>query len=171
MCPKLANTLFFREIDMYQPLLTFFSNSAMSVAEVPFFGKRIDLIFSSLHLLSFQAVEAKMRDWRSAFKQAAINQLGVQRSYVAVPAPLAQRLFDKEKELFVKYDVGLISVNHTASVLLPAKRNTSFSLCHYRVLKNTLGKAKSSRPNKIGVVANAIAKREKALVLLQAGSD
>jgi hypothetical protein len=162
---------FIREVDMYPPLLRLFADLGISVAEVPFFGKRIDLLFGSPSLLSLQAVETKLKDWRSAFKQAAVNQLAAQRSYLAVPAPLALRLLEKEADLFATYGVGLVSVSANARVLVPPKRNGCFSLRHYRVLKETLNIAKCHKPSKIGVVADAIANRSKALVVLQTGPD
>ncbi|MFH1882542.1 MAG: hypothetical protein ABIL62_07520 [Planctomycetota bacterium] len=167
MCSELHNKHFHREVDMYEPLLRLFNNIEIIVAEVPFFGKHIDLIFASKTLLSLYAVETKLRDWRIAFKQAALNQIAAQRSYIAVPRKLAIQLFNSEKELFLRYDVGLIAVSANANILLNATRNGCFSLRHYRVLKKTLNKVKIQKPKKIGVVADAISKRTKTLVVLQ----
>ena len=167
MRSELSNKNFHREVDMYEPLLRLFNKIEITVAEVPFFGKYIDLLFASQTLLSLYAVETKLRDWRSAFKQAALNQIAAQRSYIAVPRTLAMRLFNSEKELFLRYDVGLIAVSDNANILLPAIRNGCFSLRHYRVLKHTLNKVKTQKPKRIGVVADAISKRKKTLVVLQ----
>lgn len=162
---------FSREVDMYEPLLSLFSGLRLAVAETPFFGKRIDLLFGSPSLLSLSAVEAKLHDWRSAFKQAALNQLAAQRSYVAVPWKLAARLADREEDLFRRYDVGLIGVGEFAKTLIRPKKNGCFSLRHYRVLKDTLKKTQQRKPKRIGVVADAIADRSKALVVLQTRAD
>jgi len=152
---------------MYQPLLSLFSQVGLTVAEVPFFGKRIDLLFGTPSLLSLHAVETKLHDWRSAFKQAALNQLAAQRSYIAVPLMLAARLAESEEDLFRRYDVGLIGVAGSAKILIPPKKNGCFSLRHHRVLKDTLKKAQHRKPKRIGVVADVIANRTKALVVLQ----
>jgi len=167
----LSKQYFSREVELYEPLLQLFAERELTVAEVPFFGKHIDLLFASRTLISLYAVETKLRDWRNAFKQAALNQVAAQRSYVALPSPLALRLLDQEKELFLEYNVGLIAVNKTASVILPATRNGCFSLRHYRVLKETIKKAQSKKPKKIGVVADAISKRTKTMVVLQTRAD
>jgi|GEM_PF-2240865 len=159
--------VFRREVDMYQPLLSLFSQVGLTVAEVPFFGKRIDLLFGTPSLLSLHAVETKLHDWRSAFKQAALNQLAAQRSYIAVPLMLAARLAESEEDLFRRYDVGLIGVAGSAKILIPPKKNGCFSLRHHRVLKDTLKKAQHRKPKRIGVVADVIANRTKALVVLQ----
>jgi len=158
---------FSREVDMYQPVLGLFSRVGVAVAEVPFFGKRIDLLFGTPSLLSLYAIETKLRDWRSAFKQAALNQLGAQRSYIAVPSMLATRLAESEEDLFRRYDVGLIGVAGCAKILIPPKKNGCFSLRHHRILKGTLREAQPKKPKRIGVVADAIANRTEALVVLQ----
>ena len=156
---------------MYGPLLSFFSEVGFAVAETPFFGKRIDLLFGTPSFLSLYAIETKLHDWRSAFKQAALNQLAAQRSFIAVPWKLAARLVEQEKDLFRRYDVGLIGVGESVKISIPPKKNGCFSLRHYQVLKNTLKKVQHRKPKKIGVVADAIANRSKALVVLQARAD
>ena len=162
-----ASVAFSREVDMYEPLLNFFSRVGLAVAEAPFFGKRIDLLFGTPALLSLYAVETKLSHWRSAFKQAALNQLAAQRSFVAVPSRLAARLAEREEDLFRKYDVGLIGVAESAEILIPPKKNGCFSLVHHRVLKETLKKTQHKKPKSIGVMADAIADRSKTLVVLQ----
>jgi len=163
--------VFSREVDMYQPLLTFFSNVGLAVAETPFFGKRIDLLFGTPSLLSLYAVETKLHAWRSAFKQAALNQLAAQRSFIAVPWTLAERLAEREQDLFRKHDIGLIGVAERARILIPPRKSVCFSLRHNHILKDTIRKTQHKKPKRIGVVANAIADRSKALVVLQTRAD
>lgn len=170
--PKEISALTFkREVDMYQPLLKLFSRFGITVAEVPFFGKRIDLLFGTPSLSSLYAVETKLHDWRSAFKQAALNQLAAQRSYVAVPSKLAARLAEEEKDQFRRYDVGLIAVALRAKILVPPKKNGCFSLRHHHVIKNTLKKAKNPKAKRIGAIADAIADRSQTLIFLQTWAD
>lgn len=162
---------FSREVDMYDPLLRSFAEVGFAAAEVPFFGKRIDLLFGTPALLSLCAVETKLSDWRSGFKQAALNQLAAQRSFVAVPLRLAERLAEREEDLFLKYDVGLIGVADCARVLIPPRKNGCFSLRHYRILKSTIKKMQHKQPKRIGVVADAISSRSRTLVVLQTRAD
>lgn len=156
---------------MYEPLLHLFTGRDFTIAEVPFYGKRIDLLFASNALVSLYAVETKLRDWRVAFKQAALNQVAVQRSYVALPAQLAHKIFEQKGDLFLMHNIGLIAVNKKASILLPATKNGCFSIEHYRVLKDTIRKAKSKKSKEIGVVADVISKRTKTMVVLQTRAD
>lgn len=158
---------FNREVDMYAPLLALFANLDIILAEVPFSRKHIDLLFASRTLQSLCAIETKLYNWRGAFKQAAINQVVAQRSYIALPASLAARVCSDQGTLFLSHNVGLISVNNAASVLIPASRNDCFSISHYRLIKETIRNVVLHKPKRIGVVADAIAKRKKTLVLLQ----
>lgn len=171
MAPRRRPQTFCREVDMYPALLRLFCQMGHVVAEVSFFGKRIDLLFGTRSLVNLYAVETKLHDWRDAFKQAALNQLAAQRCCIAVPWKLAVRLAEREWDLFRRYDVGLVGVGELAKVLIQPKKNGCFSLRHYHVLKETLRKASSRRPKKIGAVADAIANRSKALVVLQVGTD
>jgi len=156
-----------RESDLYAPLFALFGNHSRVFAEVPFFGKHIDLVFGTAALARLYAVETKLRDWRSAFKQAALNQLAAQLSYVALPQRLAGRLAERESSLFASYDVGLIAVGERARILIPAKRNGYFDRRYYRDLKEALNRAtKSHKPRDMGVLRDALAKRSRALVLL-----
>ena len=158
---------FSREVDMYPCLLRFFSRFDRGIAEVPFFGKRIDLLFCTPSLLSLYAVETKLYDWRSAFNQAALNQLAAQRSFVAVPSALAVRLAEREDDLFNRYDVGLIAVDSKARILIPPRKNGAFSLRHHQVLKKTLRRTSQHKPKRIGGVADVLADRSRSLVVLQ----
>ena len=171
MPSQTPSAVFSREVEMYQPLLGLFLRLDLTVAEVPFFGKRIDLLFGTPSLLSLYAVETKLHDWRSAFKQAALNQLGAQRSYIAVPSKLATQLAERQGDLFRRYDVGLIGVSEFATILIPPRKNGCFSLRHHRILRSTLKKTQHRKPKRIGVVADAIADRSKALVVLQTRAD
>jgi hypothetical protein len=171
MRSELPSVQFEREVDMYEPLVRFFNKQEVVAFEVPFFGKRIDILFTNNTLLYLYAVETKLRDWRSAFKQAALNQIAIQQSYIAVPKKLAVRLLDRERDLFLRYDVGLISVSDTAKILLPATRNGCFSLRHYRALKRTLNRVNPKKLKKIGVIADVISERCKTMVVLQTRSS
>ncbi|MCK6455311.1 MAG: hypothetical protein L6Q92_02085 [Phycisphaerae bacterium] len=172
MAAEPPNPICRRESDLYLPLLSLFSDHSRVFAEVPFFGKHIDLLFGTPTLARFYAVETKLSDWRSAFKQAALNQLAAQLSYVAVPSKLATRLAEREAALFASYDVGLIAVDGTARILIRARRNGYFIRRYYRDLKTALSHAtQSQKLRNIGDLEHALAKRSRALVLLQARTD
>lgn len=161
-----------RESDLYVQLVALFDGHSRVFAEVPFFGKHIDLLFGTSTLARLYAVETKLRDWRSAFKQAALNQLAAQHSYVAVPYRLATRLAERESSLFASYDVGLIAVDSSARILIRARRNGFFNPRYYRDLKVALNHATQSHGlRNMGELRHALTERSRALVLLQTRAD
>jgi hypothetical protein len=69
------------------------------------------------------AFEAKLSDWRRALHQAYRNTVFATRAYVVLPASVAERAA-KSCELFLRYQVGLCSVDETSvRVLIEAPQN------------------------------------------------
>lgn len=161
-----------REVDLYPAIMRLFRRRRYAFAEVPYFGKRVDLLFATGGLRKLDAVESKIDDWRTALKQAALNQLFAQRCYVALPEAVGRRLADDDRRLFSRYHVGLIVVAEDAQVEIEAVRNGYFHLRDYRRVKKVLAAAMNSRsPKRLGAVADAIANGSRTLELLQTGPD
>lgn len=160
------------EVDLYGAVMSLFADKAFAFVEVPYLRKRVDFVFATTSLQSLYAVEVKISNWRSALKQAALNQLFAQRSYVALPASAATRLEPSDRELFSRYHVGLIAVEESAWVELPAVKNGYLCLADYREMKKTLEFAcRSQSPKGIGAVSHAVANGSRTLELLQTGSN
>ena len=102
------------ETTLYLPILDLFSDQQLAFAEVPYFGKREDLVLASSSLNILHAIEIKLRDWQGALKQAAINQLFAHFSYAALPEARIRTLRPEQWDAFRRYHVGLISVGDTA---------------------------------------------------------
>lgn len=64
------------------------------------------------------AVELKLDDWRRADAQAERYRTYADRSYVALPA---ERITAKIEEFFSRGSVGLIAVEETARIVVPAR--------------------------------------------------
>jgi hypothetical protein len=77
--------------------------------EAPFGRKRIDLLLIPRHDIQWIAIELKVRDWKRALWQAAINAQLVDRSFVAL-WHTSIKAAEKELALFRHYGVGLIVV-------------------------------------------------------------
>jgi hypothetical protein len=160
----------FAEIDLYPGVLKLFSKHPHAYVEVPYQRKRVDLVFSSRGMKFLYAVEVKVLDWRSAVRQAALNQLFAQFSYVALPEVIVSRFDDCHKRMFTKYRLGLISVANTrATIEIKAFRNGLFHLPHHKAVKGILRAANSSiAPKELGILTHAITNRSRTLDLLQA---
>jgi hypothetical protein len=159
------------ETTLYRPVLELFAKEQDYVfCEVPYFGKRVDLVLSGKALRTLHAIEIKIRDWQGALKQAAINQLFAHYSYVALPEAKVQALRPEQRDAFTRYHVGLISVGQNAVIEIPAVQNGYFHAAHYDVVKNLLKKASSRTPKKLGAIRRAITNRQRTLELLQVGA-
>src|SRR5690349_15486639 len=97
------------ELDLYEPVLRLFRRYPYAFSEFPYFKKRVDLVFTSHSLRSVCAVEMKIDAWQKALKQAAVNQLFANLSYVAMPLNTFRRLADW-LDVFRRHRVGIIVV-------------------------------------------------------------
>jgi hypothetical protein len=93
------------------------------VEQAPLSRKRIDALFLPKKSLPWISVELKVRDWRKALWQAALNAQLADLSFIAIwhralPSALLNR------DLFALYGVGIISVDHEcASIVVDAARS------------------------------------------------
>ena len=115
------------ETALYLPVLELFADQEFAFTEVPYFGKRVDLVLTGPGSSTLVAVEIKLRNWQGALKQAAINQLFAHFSYVALPEARVRALRSEQRDAFNQHHVGLISVGHRATVVIPAVRNGASS--------------------------------------------
>src|SRR5438128_1517284 len=133
--PDTVNKVFLREVDLYPSVLRLLRRFPNVFAEVPFFGKRVDLVFTTESFRSVYAVETKIDNLRTALKQAALNQLFAQWSFVALPTTFVRRLLPAHRELLKQYRVGLISVDDESTIEIPALRSQFFNLAHHHMVK------------------------------------
>lgn len=104
--------------------------------EVPLLTKRIDVVgFGRDRLV---AVELKIRNWQRALVQASMYQLCADEAYVALPQSLCTRLGTQP---FQRLGVGVLAVDGTAKVFLPARRS---GLIHESLRQRVLGYLKSN---------------------------
>jgi len=110
-----------REKRLYKPIIELFNKLGYHKVqkEVPIFeniitGKRVDLVF--INGVKKSAVEVKVKDWEKALFQAYLNAYFFDKSYVALPKDIVDKL---NLEIFKAYHVGVISVHkrHTEIVL------------------------------------------------------
>ena len=61
--------------------------------------------------IEFTSFELKLKNWKNAITQANKNKNFSSSSYIAVPMDLAIKLYKKEKNIFVLYNVGLVGID------------------------------------------------------------
>ena len=155
-----------REIDLYDAVISTFPQQDC-FTEVPFFGKHVDLVFTRTSMRTICAVEVKLTDWRSALRQASLNQLFACYSYVAFPSRVAERLAKLGKQVFTDHGIGIISASDKPEIVLPAARSSYIYKDHRLKIRKALKGSKLQPAKPLEVVRDAIATRKRALEFLQ----
>lgn len=113
-----------RERELYSPILSLFGEEFSSAENIPLGPKLIDLVLMQKTSEKVIAVEAKVKDWRRALRQAINYQLAADESYVAISKKHANSI-DCGK--FERTGVGLIVIDldsGKADIAIPAKEST-----------------------------------------------
>lgn len=88
--------------------------------EVPFNGRIADVI--ALRGEEVVAVELKLRDWRTAHRQAIAYQVGCERSYIGVPLETALVALRRERHAFQTSGTGILAIDAgNVREVLPAR--------------------------------------------------
>lgn len=89
--------------------------------EASFLGSWIDVYGRSQHGQTV-SVEAKVKDWKRALRQAELVRNSAERVFVAVWAPYVHRaLTESARAEFERTGVGLLSVNGHCEVMIEAR--------------------------------------------------
>lgn len=156
------------EVDLYPPLLRYFRRADWAFAEVPLYEKRIDLAFYAPRTQRLCAIEVKLGNWRGAFKQAAVDQVGFPYCYVALPLRLARKVALRERPLFEKHGVGLLGIDGVPRIMVPAQAYDRCNTLYMARLKETLGEAgRTQEPQTFAVLAQALSRRSRRMTLLE----
>ncbi len=102
-------------------------------------GKRIDIVLKT-NDNELIAIEVKIKDWKTALRQANLNQFAVDKSYVALCSRYAMPAINNISR-FASNGVGLmiISPDNTFKIVLPPKvTNDSISNTYKNNLLSSL---------------------------------
>lgn len=90
--------------------------------QVPYFGKRIDIVIFDAHSQEIKAIEIKVSDWRKGLRQAYLNKTVCHNSYVAVWHNHSRKAVENSSE-FQRLGIGLIIIdaNYCPKVVVTAK--------------------------------------------------
>ncbi|MEA3198694.1 MAG: repair protein MmcB-like [Thermoplasmata archaeon] len=92
--------------------------------EVPFNGRIADVL--GIQGEEVVAVELKLRDYKTAHRQALAYAVGCHRTYVGVPLPTALDCLRRHRFAFEQSGTGLLAVNMPAGdvrELLPSRQH------------------------------------------------
>ncbi|EPZ49728.1 hypothetical protein M902_0728 [Bacteriovorax sp. BAL6_X] len=127
------------EVDLYKPLKRYLGNRSFRIIEeeVDFFERRIDLFCFSRKLDKSIAVEAKLKDWKKALRQALLYQLCSDFVYVAMPADVFKVI---NKDTFFNHGVGFLALYESGACreLIPARPSSVLTEVYRTELINFL---------------------------------
>jgi hypothetical protein len=103
-----------RERDLLPPVAAHFERLGYDVfPEVEIAGRRADLV--AMGSREVVAVELKVRDWRTAVRQAMAYQLAADRAYVALPLWRAQEAY-RSRHVFEREGIGMLAIDPRGAV-------------------------------------------------------
>lgn len=73
-------------------LVSYFKNTGRLSREMPVYEKNIDLVVLMEPDGELWAIEAKVTDWRRALKQATVNLIAADKSFIAIDARFVHRV-------------------------------------------------------------------------------
>ena len=112
------------EKSMFPKIKAHFNNEFSLFREVPFYNKRIDVVGVNRSTSELIAIELKLEDWKKALQQAAMDQLGGNRAYVAL---WHKNIHRADIEKFKECGIGLLEVNDYLKEVVKAAPSYCFS--------------------------------------------
>lgn len=110
--------------------------SFRTVTELPFLQRRIDIVGYKSTQDTLVAVEAKVKNWQTAVRQAITCLLFADEVYIAMPAEYVHRVNILE---IAKFGIGLMEVNSVVKIISPAV-SSRYTSDHHR--KNVFDRIK-----------------------------
>jgi len=169
MLPTVNNR---RESSLYGPILDLFGKTYHTFAEVPFGRRSVDLVFAHSDFNEITAVEVKISNWRQALRQAAINQLFADRSFVAIDdGSTASRVPQAVEASFRDLGVGLIIVGTDIRIAIEAEYSNSIVSRHRSAVLKVLASATKKKTIARGELENGeTAESRRSAAFLPAGT-
>ena len=91
--------------------------------EVSFFMKHIDIVCVSPNLREITAIEVKVKDWSSGYRQAVHHKIFAENSYLAISVKYSHRVM-KRIDLFEHAGIGILEIDGKVKELLPPRLST-----------------------------------------------
>lgn len=125
-----------QETCLYDPILAKYNLANDIYLEVAFYRKRVDVVFLENNKIT--AVELKVSDWKKAIKQASINQLFADYSFVGMPYSFKSLLNIEVRKFFTNRGVGLILIGKNIETVIEAKHSSHLYPNDRKRVKQTL---------------------------------
>jgi hypothetical protein len=93
------------------------AKSFHTVTELPFLQRRVDIVGYEPTMGALIAVEAKVKNWQTAFRQAVTCLLFADEVYIAMPTEYIHRVDQSE---IARFGIGLLEVNSSVHIVYKA---------------------------------------------------
>jgi hypothetical protein len=98
------------------------------VTELPFLQRHVDIVGYDMHTRTIVAIEAKVKNWQSALRQATTCLLFADEVYIAMPPEFIHRV---DRSAIARFGIGLMEVNETVTVISEAV-SSMYNSDHHR---------------------------------------
>jgi hypothetical protein len=105
------------------------------LTELAVLQRRIDLVAFSPVSNTLTAVEAKVKNWRIAFKQAIPCLLFADEVYIALPQEFSHRV---DPDVLQRYGIGLIRINSSIETIIPPVKSPYRHAYYRKLVMNSL---------------------------------
>jgi hypothetical protein len=136
-----------KEKELYPQILELFDEDYFSAENIPLGPKVIDLALISKSSGKVIAIEAKVKDWKRALRQALNYQLAADESYVAISRKHSNAI---DHDRFKKLGVGLIVVDldaRKADIMVPAKQSSKKAKNYATLMRAHLAERRATSIN------------------------
>ncbi|MBU7047753.1 MAG: hypothetical protein HXS54_15060 [Theionarchaea archaeon] len=103
--------------------------------------KHIDIICVSTDLRELTAIEVKVKDWRTGYRQAVHHKIFAENSYLAVSARYAHRVLG-HIDLFENAGIGILEIDGNVKELVKPRFSKDIFPSYRRLIFETLEKRK-----------------------------
>jgi hypothetical protein len=101
--------------------------------------KHIDIICVSPDLKELTAVEVKVKDWPTGYRQAVHHKIFAENSYLAISAKYSHRVLN-HMDLFEHAGIGILEVDGKVEEILPPRFSEEIFPSYKKLILQTLEK-------------------------------
>ena len=130
------------EKSLYPSLISYLEQENLYIfREIPFFMKHIDVVCVSPDIRELTAIEVKVKDWCTGYRQAVHHKIFAENSYLAVSATYAHRVLG-HSDLFENAGIGILEIDGNVRELVKPRSSRDIFPSYRRLIFETLEKRK-----------------------------
>jgi len=130
------------EKSLYPSLISYLEQENLYIyREIPFFMKHIDIVCVSPDIGELTAIEVKVKDWCTGYRQAIHHKIFAENSYLAISAKYSHRVLG-HIDFFENAGIGILEIDGNAKELLKPRFSKDIFPSYKELVLSTLEKKK-----------------------------